>query len=589
MRGQGKREIPDKTHPPAASSGTVSTCENPMTQPGIELGDNTAAIQRQESSEAARMCRVLPAALLSGLCLWVARSLKVVGAMVTERLARSPPTKASRVQSPAWSPDFRKCESCRMMSLVYLGIFRFPRPLHSGAAPYLLQSPSLALKTSLLRATQISSLTKGCSRSNVQFRNESLEKALPPPAYILTSALSDIRLVKLVTMEGKSTQKTVAPFEFRAGLEIEMKLISNHRNWRFDISIRDQQPSSTNIDESEIQNNENSLVQHFCIGTKIKLDPGSELGSSVRGSGKMMVQPGKSLWKDHGQSDATSHQQHVGTSDRQSAPCNIPCSQANKGSSAARGSSQSETRPVPRHSRRLLDNGCASLKEHPRRFGGVVVRLLASHLGEPGSIHGGSCRTIPLVGGFSQGSPVFPAPSFRRCSMPTSLRPYRLSRPQSENPPWRNLGANSRLSDYKSATLPLSCKGRASTPTPQMQPYIHPECAREIRESLNIEFLRADEGEARWEWISPGMQGRGQMGDPRENLLTSGIARHDSHASGSSFRVGREKTNFATSVNKSSSTRKSICACANFSQDARTHRLRSIPELEKNFSSSPHA
>ncbi|KAJ8875098.1 hypothetical protein PR048_022989 [Dryococelus australis] len=42
----------------------------------------------------------------------------------------------------------------------------------------------------------------------------------------------------------KSTQKTIAPFEFRAGLKIEMKFISNHRNWRFEISIRDQQPSA---------------------------------------------------------------------------------------------------------------------------------------------------------------------------------------------------------------------------------------------------------------------------------------------------------------------------------------------------------
>ncbi|KAJ8879893.1 hypothetical protein PR048_020513 [Dryococelus australis] len=44
----------------------------------------------------------------------------------------------------------------------------------------------------------------------------------------------------------RSTQKTVAPFEFRAKLEIQMKFISSGRNWRFEISIRDQQPSSTN-------------------------------------------------------------------------------------------------------------------------------------------------------------------------------------------------------------------------------------------------------------------------------------------------------------------------------------------------------
>ncbi|KAJ8871418.1 hypothetical protein PR048_027735 [Dryococelus australis] len=48
----------------------------------------------------------------------------------------------------------------------------------------------------------------------------------------------------------RSTQKTVAPFEFRAGLEIEMKFISNRRNSGFEISIRDQQPSSTNLDYS---------------------------------------------------------------------------------------------------------------------------------------------------------------------------------------------------------------------------------------------------------------------------------------------------------------------------------------------------
>ncbi|KAJ8870601.1 hypothetical protein PR048_029624 [Dryococelus australis] len=104
------------------------------------------------------------------------------------------------------------------------------------------------------------------------------------------------------------------------GVEIEMKFFSNHQFRRFEISIRDQQPSEkyayfydviyyepivkfvsyvisishfeTKIDESEIQNHEISLVQHFYIGTKIELDPVSELGSFDLGSGKMLVQPG---------------------------------------------------------------------------------------------------------------------------------------------------------------------------------------------------------------------------------------------------------------------------------------------------------
>ncbi|KAJ8881164.1 hypothetical protein PR048_017637 [Dryococelus australis] len=61
---------------------------------------------------------------------------------------------------------------------------------------------------------------------------------------------------------------------------------------------------------------------------------------------------------------------------------------------------------------------------------GDTLRLLASHLGEPGSIPGGvppdfrtweSCRTMPLVGVFSRGSPVSHALSFRRCPILISL------------------------------------------------------------------------------------------------------------------------------------------------------------------------
>ncbi|KAJ8866722.1 hypothetical protein PR048_032583 [Dryococelus australis] len=75
-----------------------------------------------------------------------------LGAMVAERLACSPPTMANRIQSPAGSPDFRMWESCLTMLLVG-GFSRgslVPSPLHSGTAPYSLQSPSSALKTSLV-------------------------------------------------------------------------------------------------------------------------------------------------------------------------------------------------------------------------------------------------------------------------------------------------------------------------------------------------------------------------------------------------------------------------------------------------------
>ncbi|KAJ8874501.1 hypothetical protein PR048_025361 [Dryococelus australis] len=169
----------------------------------------------------------------------ISRSFNLTqGTAIAERLACSPLTKANRVQSPAGSlPDFRMWESCRTMLLVCL-----PRGRN----------------------------VTGLASARLHHRGSKID----PRSHL------------------GSTQKTVAPFELRAGLEIEMKFISNRRNRRFQISVRDQQPSSTNIEESEIQNHEISLVQHFYIRTKIKLDHDSELGSFDLGLGRMFVQPG---------------------------------------------------------------------------------------------------------------------------------------------------------------------------------------------------------------------------------------------------------------------------------------------------------
>ncbi|KAJ8888609.1 hypothetical protein PR048_008101 [Dryococelus australis] len=78
-------------------------------------------------------------------------------------ISRSPPTKANRVQSPAGCTGFLQVgivpDDAVGPFFFFFGDLPFPPPLHSGAAPYSLQSPSSALKTSLLRAAQISSLT----------------------------------------------------------------------------------------------------------------------------------------------------------------------------------------------------------------------------------------------------------------------------------------------------------------------------------------------------------------------------------------------------------------------------------------------
>ncbi|KAJ8871734.1 hypothetical protein PR048_028070 [Dryococelus australis] len=71
---------------------------------------------------------------------------------------------------------------------------------------------------------------------------------------------------------------------------------------------------------------------------------------------------------------------------------------------------------------------------------GVAVRLLASHLGEPGLIPGEVAPGFSQVGivpfgGFSRETPASPTHAFRRCSILTSLDLHRPSRPRCYEPP----------------------------------------------------------------------------------------------------------------------------------------------------------
>ncbi|KAJ8867579.1 hypothetical protein PR048_031381 [Dryococelus australis] len=100
------------------------------------------------------------------------------GATVAEWLACSPPTKAIRVQSPAGSHRIFACgASCWTMPLVGGINLLLPPLFHSGAAPYSPQTPSSALKTSMLRADQISSLTHAAKETAwASFKNMTKEK-----------------------------------------------------------------------------------------------------------------------------------------------------------------------------------------------------------------------------------------------------------------------------------------------------------------------------------------------------------------------------------------------------------------------------
>ncbi|KAJ8875340.1 hypothetical protein PR048_023235 [Dryococelus australis] len=98
-------------------------------------------------------------------CLWPrpersVASRRFVGwrpsATVAERLARSPPTKAIQVQSPAGSySHVGNVPDDAVDRRVFSGDLQFPPPFHLGAATSSPRSPSSALKTSMLRAAQI--------------------------------------------------------------------------------------------------------------------------------------------------------------------------------------------------------------------------------------------------------------------------------------------------------------------------------------------------------------------------------------------------------------------------------------------------
>ncbi|KAJ8869101.1 hypothetical protein PR048_030665 [Dryococelus australis] len=147
-----------------------------------------------------------------------------------------------------------------------------------------------------------------------------------------------------------------------------------------------------------------------------------------------------------------------------------------------------------------------------RGRGGAVVRLLASHLDEPGSIPGGvalgSPRVVIVPDDADRGSPVSPAPSVRRCFLLTSLHPNRcrICPPQ----------VTVRTEPVRRELDELSCTPRASRTRGKAR-------ARKTVEKLQLLSVR----EVSTEQLRNGRAG--ETGDTRKKPLTSGIARHDSH------------------------------------------------------------
>ncbi|KAJ8898161.1 hypothetical protein PR048_003521 [Dryococelus australis] len=104
------------------------------------------------------------------------------------RLACSPPTEANQVKSPIGSlPDFTCGNSARRCrwSADFLGDLPFSPPYLSGAAPYSPESPSSALKTSVLRAPLNSGTRRRNSRlgpANMQMQRKGKSLRLGVPS-----------------------------------------------------------------------------------------------------------------------------------------------------------------------------------------------------------------------------------------------------------------------------------------------------------------------------------------------------------------------------------------------------------------------
>ncbi|KAJ8866593.1 hypothetical protein PR048_032452 [Dryococelus australis] len=116
-------------------------------------------------------------------------------AAVAERLACSPPTMSNRVQYPAGTLACgNRAGRCRW-SAGFLGDLPFSPSFHSADALNSPQSPSSALKASLLRAAQISSLTHSFYLLVTKYLNE---KVVPKDT---------VQEKKLFLLDGKSLSR----------------------------------------------------------------------------------------------------------------------------------------------------------------------------------------------------------------------------------------------------------------------------------------------------------------------------------------------------------------------------------------------
>ncbi|KAJ8866573.1 hypothetical protein PR048_032432 [Dryococelus australis] len=316
-------------------------------------------------------------------------------------IARSPPTKANRDQSPAGSPDFRKWESCRTMPLiggVFFGDLPFLPPLHSGATPYSLQTPSSALKTTLLRAAQISSL-------NIAPPPLLQLVVLPTPrlphanACLWGNQATDGRRGKARRMKKKGRERARSR-QRRQRVAKEAVGFTCSECWGMEMDV-----GASGGQAPCILRASDMLKQGIAMGRANLEHLGYERYAAVPGVAKwrwLALEPDKSLqsatlfFAARQISRGRCHHLAQGEDLEGYVVKKIKTNQVYVGMSARRTGSR---RPSP-----------------PTKANRVQSPVVSPdfHMWE-------SCRTMPLVGVCSRGSPVSPAPSFRRCSILASI------------------------------------------------------------------------------------------------------------------------------------------------------------------------
>ncbi|KAJ8871698.1 hypothetical protein PR048_028025 [Dryococelus australis] len=284
----GKTGDPEKTRRPTASFCTIPTCENPVTRPGIEPAAPPHSLA------------LLDRASLPG------NNCRAVDDRPKCSLARSHRTGKMRVER---APELRKTINVSTSSLWFTPTRRAIRrntrlpdgAEHFHGTEYLTIQQrnrcAIARKTSQpagLPAGTLASQNKVPPKLTVLLFAEFYIR--PPNS---PSAWTRFSHVGIVTDDaaGRRVSSGVSRFP-RPFIPALLHTDLNHPHWLS--RLRCSGPTNnkiclvsishfeTKIDESEIQNRAISLMCHFYNGTKIKLNPGSELGSFDLGSGRSL-------------------------------------------------------------------------------------------------------------------------------------------------------------------------------------------------------------------------------------------------------------------------------------------------------------